>query len=79
MGNIPSKYYVFKLLGIIILGIALNSSVRAQPNDISVFVTIVDSTIIQKPSVYREINKIFKGTTGDSIKMNYLLKKSMIF
>lgn len=77
MAILSSKYNIYKLSCIIIFGIAINFNIQAQPNDINVFVTLVDSTISKKPLKYRAIYKIFKGTTGDTIKMNYLLKKSL--
>jgi tetratricopeptide (TPR) repeat protein len=39
--------------------------------------TLVDSTSISKPTNYRDIDSLFKGSTRDTIKMNYLLKKSL--
>lgn len=71
------KYNFIKKISLLIFGIVIHLNAIAQPNDISVFVSLVDSTLSQKPSDYRTINKIFRGSTRDTIKMNYLLKKSL--
>lgn len=71
------KYKLSLIISILIFVITLPNTTLAQPNDIGVFVTKVDSAISQKPLKYRLINEIFKGITRDTIKMNYLLKKSL--
>ncbi|WP_250435507.1 tetratricopeptide repeat-containing sensor histidine kinase [Hanstruepera flava] len=48
-----------------------------QPQSINKFITLVDSVVGVKTSGYREINTVFRGTTKDTVKMNYLLKRSL--
>ena len=62
-----------------VLWFLFNFQVQAQPSEINVFVTLVDSTITAQPIDFTTISKLFKGATRDTIKMNYLLKKSLEF
>lgn len=71
------KYNLLTKISFFILWVLISFQASAQPTEINVFVTLVDSTIAQNPTNYRNINTLFKGSTRDTIKMNYLLKKSL--
>ncbi|WP_223034631.1 tetratricopeptide repeat-containing sensor histidine kinase [Hanstruepera marina] len=71
------KYQLILKIALFSFSLILGLKGFTQPQSKSKFIALVDSILVSKTSDYREINTVFRGTTKDTVKMNYLLKRSL--